>query len=475
MHPSATSVVPSATLSDESGSTFTRSAEPPYVRTGERARSVLMGAYVFLLPVQVALGPDLRLAVSDVFVAAYLVLTSFSLRRTRGTWTIWYPALLGVIGLGLVVSLATTGSFTSYALLQKGIGLVVLLLTMACLLDYLRTLEQVRWLLKVFLAGVLVNVVVSLLAFGVQLSNADAFPQINYVGTRLSGLLVDPNAFGGLLACALMVHLFTARTPVAVVPDRARAAVTGLLAIALVLTFSRSAWIATALGIAVAIVVGGPRARRAVTGLIVAVMLAVPLLAALYVPDLARLASRPSQVGARFSLIDQALASFAESPLYGIGLGVFTQRHGEIVHNSGLWFLAEMGLIGLLVFTGFVISFGLRMLTLLRTTVGAVATFALAMLAAHAAMIGLSIGIEALYQRHWWLMLSIGGALVGFEHVRRTRSLAAAAVAPPSASSSSASSSSAMPPPTVPPTTPPSTIPPPTTPPLTIPPPTTSA
>jgi len=68
-----------------------------------------------------------------------------------------------------------------------------------------------------------------------------------------------------------------------------------------------------------------------------------------------------------------------------------------------------------------VLSFALRMLELVRTTRDPARTFALALLSAHGAMLGLSVGIEALYQRHWWLVLALGAALTGIEHTRRVR------------------------------------------------------
>jgi hypothetical protein len=166
-----------------------------------RFRLLLLGCYAFFLPVQIALGPT-RLAFSDPFILLYLGLYGLGVRKAKGAWSSWYPALLAVMNFGIFVALVRTGSVTSYALIQKAAGLAFLMVTVAALVDFMRTAPRARWLLTVFVKGVVVNSVIAVAAYGIQKADQSALGFINYEGVRLSGFAIDPNAYGGLIDCA---------------------------------------------------------------------------------------------------------------------------------------------------------------------------------------------------------------------------------------------------------------------------------
>jgi len=105
-----------------------------------------------------------------------------------------------------------------------------------------------------------------------------------------------------------------------------------------------------------------------------------------------------------------AIREFLHSPLVGMGLGEYSVKYDVIVHNTVLWFLAEFGVIGLIVILGFLASFVAKMLRALRLGPVEQKPLIVALLAGYAAMLGVSVGIEALYQRHWWLVMAAGGA-----------------------------------------------------------------
>jgi putative inorganic carbon (HCO3(-)) transporter len=387
----------------------------PY-RFGRDVRAALAAGYVFFLPVQLPLGADRRLAISDLFILAYLLFTMFRLRRMSACWSSWYPLMLALMGMGLLVALIQEGSVSQFAITQKAFGLAFLMVTFACLVDFMRSLRDIRWLLDVFIAGVAVNVAIALAAYVVQQGHPERLPVINYLGVRLSGFIIDPNAFGGLVACALVLHIFADRPTPFGLSSPWQDVLSGGFGIALVLTFSRSAWIAAGLGILVAVAAGGRSAGRAILPLLVTLVVAVPLLAFKYLPDLSSLADRQDQVQGRLSIISSSLSDFTHDPVLGIGLGSFFNRHGVIIHNTLFWFLCEMGVVGVVVLIGFFSSAILRLVELARDGIAEVRTLAVSLLAANAAMIGLSLGIEALYQRQWWLLLAAGGALRGISN-----------------------------------------------------------
>jgi len=384
-----------------------------------RAKTALVVGYVLLLPVQLPLGADRRLAISDLFILAYLLIASFRLRRLREAWTCWYGAIVAVMGMGLLVSLLWTGTVSQFAITQKALGLAFLLVTMACLTDFMSSIARVRWMLDLFIVAVTVNAAIALGALAAQQSDPARFGAINYLGVRLSGFTIDPNAFGGFIASALMLHLYAGRSN----PFRLRAPIghmiTAVLGIGLVLTYSRSAWIGAVLGSIVAVMTAGASARRAALPVVLALSVSVPILAINYLPNLTQLSSRQDQVEDRFEIINTSLSEFSQSPVFGIGLGNFEIRHGVIIHNTLLWFLCELGIVGFLVIVGFLSSFAARMVRLAREQIAEVRAVALSLLAAHAAMIGLSTGIEALYQRQWWLLFATGAALHAMSVVDR--------------------------------------------------------
>lgn len=386
-------------------------------RTGPARRPppalLLLGGWAFLLPVQVATPLGLRLAPSDLLLLGYLALRLPWLRRVPAAWSPWTPVLAAAMGLGLLVALVRTGSVSQYALLQKGLGLGLLLLAHACVVDAVTSWDRARWLLRAFLWGALLHACAAVLAFGLTLTGLLEVPLVNqpYPTARLSGLLVDPNAFGGLVGLALVLHLLTSGCQEPLLGGRAARLADVVLPLALVLTFSRSAWIGVVLALGVASVAAPRTAVRAVLRTALPVLVAVPVLLLVLAPDLRALVSRPDQIDARLVLAQGAVEDFLRSPLVGTGVGVNAAQSENIIHNTALWFLAEFGLVGFVAFAGFAVSNAVRAAATARATAGAERALAVALLAGHGAMLGLSTGIEALYQRHWWLVLGVAGAL----------------------------------------------------------------
>jgi O-antigen ligase len=189
------------------------------------------------------------------------------------------------------------------------------------------------------------------------------------------------------------------------------------LLVALALTLSRGGFIG--LGVAVAVVLLATRVgmtrwlRYTVAAMIGLAALAATGFIASAVDDFQ---SRPDNVGQRGTLIGEGLDSLADSYGVGIGLGTYRVEYGEIIHNTAIWFLVEMSIIGVIYFIALcVVPFqsAIRLRPYDRD-------LALALLGAHVVMVVASVGIEAVYQRNWWVIIGvIGGA--GARHAAQMR------------------------------------------------------
>jgi hypothetical protein len=122
------------------------------------------------------------------------------------------------------------------------------------------------------------------------------------------------------------------------------------------------------------------------------------------------MAARPEQGESRFQLIRDALTEFARHPVFGGGLGSFLVTEGTIVHNTAVWFLAEFGIVGMIVLLGYLGSFLTMGWFAYRYAPLREKPLMLALLLGHTAMLGLAMGIEAFYQRHWWLVFALIGS-----------------------------------------------------------------
>lgn len=368
------------------------------------------------------------------------------LRRDKvRRWWALALLLLALWGFGSI-TWSYTGTFsrpdiTAGAALQFGVS-VLFALVVAC------AAPPLRWIIRVFVVGLLWN---SLLAFGQVALQHDLglrflgeFPLdparsgISIVQAegmrwlRPYGLLPHPNMLGGFLVIALLAAF-------AWVVNRRRVvwAVGVCLVLlglwALLLTFSRSAWLGLAAGgfTALPLLIRGRLLQRVTRGRLIitigAVLLVAGLFALLYYPFLASRAGVGSESIELRSVSDRSIyAAFAvraigERPVTGVGMGNFPWRasyylqftsfdlQGEPVHQVFLLAWAELGLVGLIL-TILALMLGIE--AALRREVDPSRT---ALLAGVVALI--VVGLFDHYpwtlpqfQAAWWGMLAAAGA-----------------------------------------------------------------
>ncbi|MFB3778142.1 MAG: O-antigen ligase family protein [Bryobacteraceae bacterium] len=363
-------------------------------------------AYVALLPYQWAPAEHLRLGIADLCLACYLLFGIARMRIRREAWGPWHMALFSVFALGLLVIVLRTGSLSNYVILNKAVGLLVLLASYWAITTEAGSWPQMRKVMRVFVLGVSLQNVFALAALLASYLAGVNFSFVNYGNERLSGMMYDPNAYGGLLVTALAFNTLGSTGPSPVTRGLLKHLCNMTLALGVIFTFSRSAWMSlAAVWLTFLFLRPGPAMR-----MLAALSAALPVLVVFIGLGLVspqRMLNRPDTIEGRVELIDEAMAQFRKYPVFGMGLGGFREHNGIIVHNTPLWFLVDFGLVGLGVFFGFL---GWTFLSGLNTYLAsgtAQRPYVHAVLAANSGMLGLSMGIEAFYQRHWWLCFAL--------------------------------------------------------------------
>lgn len=389
-------------------------------REQTRARSktlsmLLLAAYVFFLPMQLPSGIA-NFAPSDVFLILWLCVEAVRLKPQRKAWSPWHFALIGVFWLGTWISVFNFGGFTTY-LVVKNIGLAIVFLGYLFVSSTVRSWEDIRFVARVFILATSVHCVIALAGYFAKIQSV----YLNYspdpystAADRVSGMLLDPNAFGGLVMVALVLQGFTFVSERPLWKGIPGILIAGLLAFSLLLTLSRSAWIAFGFALMV-LALFRPRLVIVFAVLAVAGTAVAYVLAGRTGEHVAAVADRPRTTQQRVDQIIAALPIIQQNPLFGTGLGGFDQAvrndpsvpHPYVIHNTTVWILTEFGLVGVTAFFG-VLGWTIRAGKLaMRGADKSDAALIIALICAEVGMFGLSTGIEGFYQRHWWMVLAL--------------------------------------------------------------------
>jgi putative inorganic carbon (hco3(-)) transporter len=392
-----------------------------------RSRTELLVAdlYLLLLPVQISLSDTFRLAPSDfVLLFLYVLLIAHRTRFSRTGINVWHIGLALALLSGTFVTLANAGELTSYVLVNKDLGLLVLIATYFAFFTLARSWDVVEHVLRMFVISCTVHSALALAVFFTTKKLTIGPVIVNESTARLSGLLVDPNALGGLLGAALIVQLAGTRRDGFRIRGVLGIACSMILAVGLLMTYSRSAWLGTLIAVAVATL--ARPGRLLVTAALAAFGIALPLLlnGSAYLRTISDMASRRAQFDARITIISDALDMFWQNPLFGGGLGAFYAKHNAIVHNSVLWCLAELGVLGLAAICGLVAWVLMRGLAARQMAGKRRKRLIACLLLCHLLMFGLALGIEALYQRHWWVFMALIAASSGLARQDKLRDAA---------------------------------------------------
>jgi hypothetical protein len=371
------------------------------------AMRALVVAYVALLPYQLQAADRLNFAPADCLLLLIVIFAAGAFRYRPPVWTPWHFGIALIVCIGALVTAIRFGTIERYELVNKCAGLALPLLSYLAITSCVTEWSHVRLVLRAFVYGVVIEnafaVAVFLAAYFFGISN----PFARYGGLRLSGTLLDPNAYGGLLVAALVISEGASDGPAPLVAGPYLWITRLTLGLGILFTFSRSAWVALGSALLVLCAVRTRMAARFVFAGLVGLPCLFVAMGPRFLPIFETMASRPKQVEGRFELIHSALTAFSSHPFLGGGLGSFRLGEGEIAHNTAMWFLADFGIVGLFVMAGFLGWFFVKIWHVYQVAPLSERPVALGLLLAHAAMLGLAMGIEAFYQRPWWMIFGL--------------------------------------------------------------------
>ncbi|WP_233144093.1 O-antigen ligase family protein [Lottiidibacillus patelloidae] len=367
---------------------------------------LLIVFYLFLLPIQFRTPFGIRFAPADLLFIMLFVVTITKLQIRKYTFSIWHALLLVSFLIATLNGVLSSGILTRYVLIQKDVGLVVLFSLFFIFCQFITNWERMRWVLTYLIGCITFHTLLAILFFITSQLTGITFTWVNSFTGRLSGMLIDPNAFGGLLVVIFTIHITSLYSKNPLFSKRMAYTVTYTLLVGIILTFSRSAWLALSIVLLIQAL------RNPIYILRIAFISTISLVAIIliagsdYLQEIIWLATRSSQIDTRLTIIKTGLNLFNESPLFGIGLGAITEKYHIIIHNTPVWILVEFGLIGFTIFLLFLANILWRGAIAFRLTKKGNKPLIYGLMLAFIAMAGLSLGIEALYQRHWWIVMA---------------------------------------------------------------------
>ncbi|EPY00508.1 O-antigen ligase family protein [Magnetospirillum fulvum] len=324
-------------------------------------------------------GNYVRVAASDLILPLSLLFSFFLWWREGRVLpsrplrhlAFWLFGLTAWLGVSLVIGYLRTGHLESWGLINKLIGFIWLIGYLVA--GYTLTCQAGRRQVDIFFQVLMIGGwIVSFYSFVCCFSYAIGLSWPSDPMTRAVGFFENPNAYGCFVAVILIIE--TAFSAKGMLFSR-RWHLFGmvLLAVALLLSGSRSAWLGVVGGLALLMWLKSVNLRQlsaviALTALCLSplyIQLPVPASELGVTPRLIYLQDdhilrKDSSVNHRVRLTQQALELWSSTPIMGAGLGAFLlqQKMARVdepstIHTSALWLLVETGIVGFLIFSCF--------------------------------------------------------------------------------------------------------------------------
>jgi len=383
----------------------------------------LTAAVFVLFQIYVPIGSGLlnvNLADPVVILGGSLFVLRAVAKRQWPQWRVSHVnlfALLATLALGYALLLgAWRFGWTNWALVNRFVGWFVLLAYAAtgALITSIGDIRALR-IFTLTAVGAAVGIIV-----------IDVTLVVAHTAGWHTGSLVTPGAISGFAqnrnAFALQLLMILGGVVVFLEGKRARHLVFATFFAALWLAGSRSGWISLVCLLAAAVYFGRATAAEILAAAVAAVGFAATLILISHINfglhgggswsnNLPDLLPEPTSTAERVESLSRGWSLFVSHPFFGAGLGAFNHldiRTGSgvplVIHSTALWLLAELGLVGFLVFAIF--GFYVWFTEWRRPTPDLAAALVIFCFLSFAIMSGPA---DMMYQRTFWLI--VGAAL----------------------------------------------------------------
>jgi hypothetical protein len=258
-----------------------------------------------------------------------------------------------------------------------------------------------------------------------------------YSGVRYIGFMIDPNGYCGYLSCLTIFQLWFLLNPTKIIrlPLALQWINFGLLSAGCLLTLSRSGCLGLLGGITCMLLfMNLGRAVRLTAVLVVSVLLGGFLIVKSgSLPDFEERSTSSSSIESRMELNQKGWDMYTSGPdslLAGIGIGTFEESSEQNfglyaqIHNTFLWLLVEGGPLLLGIF-GFMLCVALwQNFTAAHRRTVPLNHIAIASFCALGSFIAWCMGIEGMYHRHFWIVLSFSDLCFIQFRILKSRDLA---------------------------------------------------
>jgi O-antigen ligase len=278
------------------------------------------------------------------------------------------------------------------------------------LATYVTSSHAARRITRAYVLAAVASALVSTLALLLAIPGAHLFTRIG----RAEGLFKDPNVFGPFLVPAALIVLEEILAPRLFQARRStKLAAFAVLALGVLFSYSRSAWLNLAVGVLVVVTVmvfrrgAGRQVRRALAVVLIAAAAVTTAVAfsgsTTFLEQRAKIQSYDST---RFGAQSESI-QFAERYPLGIGPGQFERYAGISVHSTYARALAEEGLLGLLLILALVLAI---LGAAARNAVEGRDTYGIgsaALLGAWCGILVNSLFVDTLHWRHLWFVAAL--------------------------------------------------------------------
>jgi len=380
-----------------------------------------LSGWLICLGIQVRLPfIQLRFAISDIFVFLFVIFILFFRKKfiVKTFLTLDILLLLSLFAVSTIQHVLVVGKLTTYTLVNKDIGILVLFASFLLVVNSVKNTKDFFFATRIFVITTALLNLVYLFAY-LPFCPVSAKEIFLFGELRLRGLLVDPNAYGGFLSVAFFMCLPLIKDAKKISKRIFNEFLLISLLLGIIMTTSRSTYLGFAAGLLIVSLLSRSLRKYVVFSVLFGmVLLVVALSVGTFGPTILSRITSVSQVNSRIQIIEAALKAFVHKPIFGWGLGSFFEFSKtyfglpwkQIIHNTYLWFLADFGLVGFIIFLLFVFHVAAQALSVtLRFAKNGEPLFysSVAITASLISLFVFAVGIEAFYQRHLWMLFGM--------------------------------------------------------------------